>query len=149
MDVGGGCIINRTPYVSTAETVCRSKLCMVPIEQFQQVMRTDELFSQWISLIFSREVYVSMQGFGEKWCLSGKQRLEKFLWEALEGQEGVETKRPARIQMMLKNWEVAQLLAITPQHLSRLIGQLESEGVLMRKKGWLILPKPEKLFRPE
>jgi len=51
--------------------------------------------------------------------------------------------------MILKNWEVAQLLALTPQHLCRLVKQLENEGLLMRKNGWIILSDPKKLWRPE
>lgn len=138
-----------SPYPATAETVNCSKLCMVPIEQFKHGIRTDSSFSQWISLIFSREMYLSILSIGEKWCLSGRQRLEKYLWEAVQAQEGRDQKGPARIQMTLRNWEVAQLLALTPQHLSRLIRDMEREGVIARKKGWLILPIPEKLFHLE
>jgi len=49
----------------------------------------------------------------------------------------------------MKNWEVAQLLALTPQHLCRLIKQMEDEGIIMRKKGWLILSEPKKLWHSE
>jgi len=90
-----------------------------------------------------------MLGFIEKSCLSGRRRLEKFLWKLVQTQNGSDQKKPIKIQMILKNWEVAQLLALTPQHLCRLIKQLEKEGTVMRKKGWLILPDPKKRWRPE
>jgi len=43
-----------------------------------------------------------------------------------------------RLQMPLKHWEVAELIAVTPEHLSRVLRQMETEGILRREKGWLI-----------
>jgi len=100
-------------------------------------------------MILSGGLRSSMLSIGERSCLSGRQRLEKFLWEVVEMQDGIDHQRPIKIQMVLKNWELAQLLALTPQHLCRLVKQLENEGVVMRKKGWLILPDPMKLWHPE
>ena len=128
------------PYAVTAETVTRSQLCFVPVETFKMLMDTNLEFSRWISITLSRVVRYSILGIIEKSCLSGRQRLEKFLWKLVQSQHGFDHQRPIKIQMILKSWEVAQLLSLTPQHLCRLIKQLENEGVVMRRKGWLILP---------
>jgi hypothetical protein len=45
-----------------------------------------------------------------------------------------------------KYYEIAQVLAVTPQYLSWLIGQLEKEGICKRDKGWLIVLHQEKLW---
>jgi predicted transcriptional regulator of viral defense system len=90
-----------------------------------------------------------MLSISEKSCVSGRHRLEKFLWELVQTQNGSDKNKPIKIQMILKNWEVAQLLSLTPQHLCRLVKQLEKEGILMRKNGWVILPDPKKLWHPE
>lgn len=137
------------PYATTAETITRSKLCFVPAETFHQGMDTNTQFSHWISTILSREIRFSLLSISEKSCLSGRHRLEKFLWEVTKAQNGPDPQGPVKIQMILKNWEVAQLLALTPQHLCRLIKQLENEGIIKRKNGWLILPSPKKLLHPE
>jgi len=134
------------PYATTAETITRSKLCFVPIEQLKQEMDTNARFSQWISTIFSREVYFSTHSICERSCLSGRQRLEKFLWELVQAQDGVDLKGSIKIQMVLKNWEVAQLLSISPQYLCSLLRQLEGEGIVKRKESWLIIPQPKRLF---
>ena len=47
--LGASTLLLGMPYAATAETVIRSKLCFVPIEQFKQGMDTDTRFSQWIS----------------------------------------------------------------------------------------------------
>jgi CRP/FNR family transcriptional regulator len=147
--LGAGALLPGRPYASTAETVTQSKLCFIPTEELKQEMETNALFSKWVAMIYGREVYSSMINISEKCSLSGRQRLEKFLWELVKAQNGFDPQSPVKIQMILKNWEVAQLLALTPQHLCRLIKQMEDEGIIMRKKGWLILSEPKKLWHSE
>src|SRR3990172_4522903 len=144
--LGASTLLLGMPYAATAETVNRSKLCFVPIEQFKQVMDTDAKFSQWISTILSRKLYFSLLNISQKCSLSGRQRLEKFLRELVQAQDGSDRKGPIKIQMGLKNWEVAQLLSFTPQHLCSLMKELEGEGIVRRKEGWLIIPQPKRLF---
>lgn len=147
--LGVAALLMRRPYFATAETVHRSKVCFIPAERLKQMMDTNAQFSQWISTILSRDVYSGMLGISEKCCFSGRQRLKKFLWELVKTHDRIDRKGPIKIQLMLKNWEVAQLLSVSPQHLSRLLKKLENEGIIMRNKGWLILPKPKRLWRPE
>jgi CRP-like cAMP-binding protein len=135
-------------YASTAETVTRSKLCFVPLEKFRYSMETNALLSQWVTMIFSKEVYSSVISISERSCLSGRQRLEKFLREIIQNLNVGNTDKPVKIPIPLKHWELAQLLALTPQHLSRLIRQMENEGILLRKSGWLVLCEPKKLWHP-
>ena len=144
--LGASTLLLGIPYAVTAETVIRSKLCLVPIEQFKREMDTDTRFSQWVSMILSRKVYSGLLNISERCSLSGRQRLEKFLWELVQAQDGVDPKGPTKIQMILKNWEVAQLLFFTPQHFCSLMRQLEGEGIVKRKDGWLIIPQPKRLF---
>ena len=125
-------IINM-PYVTTAETITRSRLCLVPTETFLKLIDTNAGFSRWILTMLSRRLRSSMLSISEKSCVSGRHRLEKFLWELVQTQNGFDKNKLIKIQMILKNWEVAQLLSLTPQHLCRLVKQLEREGILMRK----------------
>ncbi len=136
-------------YASTAETVTRSKLCFVPIEKFRQAMETDAVFSQWVAMIFSRQVYSSVFSISERSSLSGRQRLEKFLWEMTQNEKNFKANKAVKIPIPLKLWEVAQLIALTPQHLCRLIKQMEKEGIILRKNGWLVIPEPKRIWSSE
>jgi CRP-like cAMP-binding protein len=49
------------------------------------------------------------------------------------------------MQIPLKQWEIAQVLAITPEHMNRLLKVLEEEGVIRRLRNILVLTQPEKL----
>jgi len=143
--LGAAALLPGFPYASTAETVTRSKLCFVPVEQFLQAMKTDTTIPQWISVVLSRELYSNVISISNQGCLSGRQRLEKFLGEIIRGQNILNSRKTVRIPIPLKQWEVAQLLGITPEHLSRLIKQMEKEGIILRDNGWLILRNPKKL----
>lgn len=134
------------PHAATAETLIRSKLCFIPIEQLKRVMDTDAPFSRWVSSVLSRKVYSGVLSISERTCLSGRQRLEKFLRELVQAQGGVNPKGPTKIQMRLKNWEVAQLISVTPQYICRLMRQLEDEGIVHREDGWLMIPQPMKVY---
>jgi CRP-like cAMP-binding protein len=143
--LGAAAILPGFPYASTAETVTRSKLCFVPIEQFQHAMETNAPFSKWVSMILSRGVYSSTLSISNQSCLSGRQRLENFLLEIIQSQKNLNTEKAVKIPIPLKHWEMAQLLGLTPEHLSRLIKQMENEGIICRESGWLIFCNPRKL----
>jgi len=136
------------PYESTAETVIRSKLCFLSTERLKREMEDNAELSRWVRTLLSQGLRASMINIAEQACLSGRQRLANFLWKLIQARNGFDSKKPLKIQMFLKNWEVAQALALTPQHLCRLVKQMENEGLIARRKGWLILPDPDR-FRPE
>ena len=144
--LGAAAVLPGLPYATTAETVTRSKMCFLTVEQFQQEMQTNVQFARWVSISLSRGVYSSTISISEKGCQTGRQRLEKFLCEMIRVQNHCNIEKPIKIPIPLKNWEVAQLLGLTPQHLSRLIGEMEKEAVIVRKNGWLILPQPKRLL---
>jgi CRP/FNR family cyclic AMP-dependent transcriptional regulator len=146
--LGAGALLPGRSYASTAETVTRSKLCLVPTEKLKQAMATNALFSKWVAMMYGREVYSSMINISERCSLTGRQRLEKFLWEIVQNLNTGNTDKPVKLPIPLKHWELAQLLALTPQHLSRLIRQMEKEGIIRRKNGWLVLSEPRKLWHP-
>lgn len=147
--LGAGALLPGRPYASTAETVTRSKLCCVPTEKLKQEMETSAVFSKWIATIYSSEVYSSMINICERSCLSGRQRLEKFFCDIIRIENTCDTEKAVKIMIPLKLWEVAQLLALTQQHLCRLIKQMENESIIIRKKGWIILPEPKRIWCPE
>ena len=88
--LGAVSLLLNARYETTAATITRSKLCFVPAETFTRVMDTSLEFSRWILMILSRGLRSSMLSIGERSCLSGRQRLEKFLWEVVEMQNGID-----------------------------------------------------------
>jgi len=58
-----------------------------------------------------------------------------------------DSKGGIRFELPLRNWELAQLLGVTPEHLSRILRDLTKEGIIRRAKGWILVERPEKLWR--
>ena len=143
--LGAVSLLQNTPYETTAETVTRSKLCFVPEEILRRELDSNAELSRWMLTMLSEGLRASMISISEQALLSGRQRLVNFLWKLACARNGFDQEKPLKIQMVLKHWEVAQLLALTPQHLCRLVRQLEKDGVIWRKNGWLIVPDLERI----
>jgi CRP-like cAMP-binding protein len=75
---------------------------------------------------------------------SATRRLRRLLWQVSRGISGSGAVSGA-MQIPLKQWEIAQVLAITPEHMNRLLKVLEEEGVIRRLRNILVLTQPEKL----
>ena len=150
--LGSGAIVGEYPYPNTAETVIRSKLCSFPAEQVRRLMETDARFAMWVAKMLASGFYASIMKLSEKSLLSGRERLDKFILEIAESIVGIEQRdinqKNIKIKFPLKQCEVAQLISLTPQHLARMVKQMEDEGILIRQKGWIILKEPEKLWHP-
>jgi CRP-like cAMP-binding protein len=50
-----------------------------------------------------------------------------------------------KIRLPLKHWEIAQLIGIRPEHLSRVLQQIKQEGVLREEDGCMIVSDVNKL----
>jgi CRP-like cAMP-binding protein len=46
----------------------------------------------------------------------------------------------------LKQRELAELIGVTPEHLSRILNTLSKDGVLYVNKGWIVIPNPQALL---
>jgi len=151
--LGVGAIVGDYPYPNVAETVVRSKLCSFPAEQLRKFMEADARFATWVAKILAGGFYNSIMKISEKSLLSGRERLEKFIWEIAESIAGGEQRnvnqKNIKLKFPLKQCEVAQLISLTPQHLARMVKQMEDEGILLRQKGWIILKEPGKLWHPD
>ena len=53
-----------------------------------------------------------------------------------------DSEKQFKLRIPLKHKELAQMITITPEHLSRLLGKLEDEGFIGREKNWIIIKKP-------
>lgn len=50
-----------------------------------------------------------------------------------------------KVRLPLKHWEIAQLIGVRPEHLSRVLQQIKQEGVLREEDGCMIVPDVRKL----
>jgi CRP-like cAMP-binding protein len=135
-------VILQRPYPVTATTITRCNLRCVPADDFRHLLKTNHDFSWQVLESQSRDILRQVEHLSELGCLSARHRLEHFLWEWASSAQQTESQAEVRLQMPVKQWEMAQLLAVTSPYVSRMLDELEREGVLRREKGWLVVTNP-------
>lgn len=147
--VGAAAVIIGTSYPVTAITVTRSHLSHIAGEGFRNLLKSDHSVSWRVHQMHSSEVCAQMIHLAELGCLPARKRLERLIWDLLVAQRRHTVAGPVKLDLPLRHWEIAQLIAVTPVHLSRLLDQLEADGVIRRSKGWLIICDIDRLWRGE
>jgi CRP/FNR family cyclic AMP-dependent transcriptional regulator len=143
--LGSEAAIQRKPHPFSAVTATNCRLTRLSAKRFLDLLRTELRLGQYIHDLLSDEVLNQAARMSEIACLPARKRLEQLLWKIAE-QAGEERAMDLRVQLPVKYWEAAQLLAITPTYLSRLLAELESEEIISRRNGWIIVRKPTSLW---
>lgn len=135
--VGASAVILNKKYGFTAETLTGCQLRRIPAQSFLQLLRTDSEFAWHFQQVQSYELYDQLSQLVGIGCLSARHRLEQLLSQLLSTLGAKAGEKKIRLQLPLKHWELAELIAVTPEHLSRLLKELQLEGVVQRDKGWI------------
>jgi CRP/FNR family transcriptional regulator len=146
--LGSAAAILGQRFPTTAVTLTPCLLRRLPVKDFHQLMKTNHDFSWYVHCVHSRDILEQTIRLSELGNLSARQRLEHLLWELISALDLRDPRQSERIQLPLKHSEIAQLIAVTPEHVSRVLKQMEAKKFVQRKKGWIIVPDPQKLYRP-
>jgi len=79
-------------------------------------------------------------------CLPAQERLADLLWELAHALALPTSSGEILLRLPLKHWELAQLIAVTPEYLSRLLKNMQREGIVRQKKGLMIIQNVDKLW---
>jgi CRP-like cAMP-binding protein len=83
--------------------------------------------------MLSQEIFIQGKNFAILGCLRAKDRLKRLLYEIIVEVEPLsDFKKKIGLQVPLKHREMAQMIAVTLEHLSRLLKALEHDGVIKR-----------------
>ena len=144
--LGTSSVILDEPLPMTAVTVTRCHLYRITADVFVNLIKTDADLSWKLHRMMAREAHNQVARLTGIECLSARQRLEEFIWLMVSSMEPGTFDKDVRVQFPAKHFEIAQFLAVTPQYLSWLIGQMEKDRIVTRDRGWLIVSRPEKLW---
>ncbi len=143
--LGSEALIRQRPHSFSAATATPCRLMPLSASHFLRLLKTESILATFLQDSLCAAVLSQAARMSEIACLPARQRLEQLLWMlAHERFEG--GKRGFKFQLPLKHWEAAQLLAITPTYLSRLLGELETEEIISRRGGWIVLREPASLW---
>jgi CRP-like cAMP-binding protein len=97
--------------------------------------------------MLSQEIFNYSKAFCSLGCLPAIDRLKQLLYEIMREINPTSYKDQVELKFPLKHKELAQMIAITPEHLSRLFKQLERDGIIKREKSLLILSNIQSLMQ--
>jgi len=143
--IGVPAVVTGEPYLTSAITLVPSVLERIPAEKFLRRLQTDPDFAWKVHQIQSREVHEQLNWLGEMACCSARSRLRNFFSRLTEVCKVQKDGQRSRVRLPLKQKEVAELIAVTPEHLSRLLHELSRDGLLQLRRGSIVIPDPQAL----
>ena len=145
--LGSAAAIQQKPHLFSAITATACTLTRFSARRFLDLLKEDSRLCLFVYQVLSDEILSQAARMSEIACLPARKRLEQLLWQIRDKDPPHETANAhRRFQLPLKHWEAARLLAITPTYLSRLLAELESEAIITRKNGWIVVEKPTSLW---
>lgn len=113
-------------------------------EAFLELLADQPGLSWHVHRMHSREVLSQFHHMADLGVKTARQRLERVLRRLAEAAKP-NGGRDVRLFSPLKRWELASLIAVTPEHLSRLLKRLRDDGVIRAHKGWIVIPDVRRL----
>lgn len=144
--LGAATLLLGKSHPASAVTLAECHLHRIPGGVFYELLKANAAFSLHLHRLHSYEVLNHISHVSQLSCLTAQQRLENLLWQLTSTLRQRESLDEIQVQLPLKYWEVAQLLAITPEYLCRLLKKMHEEGLLRQDKGWIIVSDFKKLW---
>lgn len=139
--LGAVSVLINEPHIIAAITVSQCTMQRISSCTFLQVLEDDVSSTLALCRMISREIVEHITHLSELACLPARSRLEQFLWEIANVQGKTLVSGRVRLRLPLKEYDIAKFLSVTPVHLSRLLSEVERDGIIIRDKGWLLIDK--------
>ncbi len=143
--IGAPSVLLDSMYYSTAITLVPTSLRCISARDFLSLTKTSEDFSRYVHLLLSEEIIKQMKYVEARNCLKTRDRIRHLLLELVEDQE-LAGGGSSGFSLPLTNKELSQLLAITPEHLCRVLKEMKQEGLIRYANGNLTVTNPTRLI---
>ncbi len=136
--IGAPSALLNKPYSFTVKTITECKMRCISTENFLNLINSNYEFSLHLLKMLSHEIYNHGRKIVIFGCVSARDRLRYLLRNFIEKIENNINFRDFKIHFPLTHKEIAQIIAVTPEHLSRLLGDLEKQKIIKREKDGII-----------
>ena len=137
--LGADSAIAQQNHPLSALTITPCILRRVDIRLFITLARTDPEMSWYLHKMQSLEVHSHGRQLADFKSLSARQRLKNLIWQILCSNDLGTLGKTVKITLPLKRWEIAQLIGVTPEHLCRVMKELESDEIVRTDGSSLII----------
>jgi len=129
-------------YSVTATTLTRCSMRCIAAKEFMGQLTTDIALSVELNRMLSREIRRNLEKIVTLGCMSATERLRHFLRELVFEEDQDELRKKGKLELPLRSYELAEIVAVTPQHLCRVLKNPELRGHLKQSKRMLTINDP-------
>jgi CRP-like cAMP-binding protein len=147
--LGAASVIVNKPSPVSAITCTETMITGILANDFRRRLRDNPALSLRVHEAQARELHRQMAWIGELASLSSIERLKLVMRRFIAALPQPGSSGSVRLNVPLRHRELAQLIAVSPEHLSRLLREMERDGIIERSKGWVIVSDVMRLGRPE
>jgi CRP-like cAMP-binding protein len=133
------------PYEFTGTTVTPCNLRPITAKCFLQLLKTNETFAWEMHRLFSLEILKNLKKVVVT-SMSAEERLRYFLRRLMAEITPEESKTENHFIVPLKHMELAEIVGISSEHLSRIVKKMNREGVLRSTKGMITVTDASRLI---
>jgi len=135
-------VILGNAYSATATTLTRCTLRSISSAAFADHLTADIRLSLEVNRMLSTEILGDRKKIVTLGCMSAAERLRRFLRELISEEDLNDLKKEGRLELPLKSNELAAIIAVTPQHLYRLLRDPALRIHLKQDRGVLTIVNP-------
>lgn len=136
--LGASSLMAGLPNPASATALSPVVLEQIAANRFFRMLNTNRKLVASLNQAQSHEILEQTRALGELACLPARERLRNLL-ERLRSSVSSELCLPdGRMRLPFKKKELAALLSITPEHLSRTMDELVAEGSLVLRGQWIV-----------
>jgi CRP-like cAMP-binding protein len=142
--LGAASAIAKIPSPMTVTTLTQCEIHRLSAHKFIDLIETDADFAHHVLELISQQQQEQMIRQAQLGLLSARARLALLLLD-FSREIPPNKNGEIRLQLPLKDTDVAAMLAIDPAHLSRIFSKLAKDGLIRKSGGWIYLIAPELL----
>jgi len=146
--VGADSLLLGKRYAFSGITLTDCQLRRISGEAIIKLLKTDLQFSWHFHHVQSCIIHDQLSQIVALGMLSARDRLEQLLWVLISLIKPKHKEGRIKLHLPLKHWELAQLIAVTPEHLSRILREMHEEGIVCKEKGWMVITNANMLRGP-
>ncbi len=129
-------------YAATATTLTRCTIRQISSNEFMDRLTKDGTLSIALIRMLSREVRGSFENITALGSMSAPERLRRFIYELISEEDSDKLRINGKIELPLKSDELAEIVAVTPQHLYRILKAPDLRAHIKQHKKMLTITDP-------
>jgi CRP-like cAMP-binding protein len=142
MLLGLPCAISQVPYPATAITLSNAVIRRAESGKFLEAMRDDPQLLWHALRLGCAETHRMVEHIVAMIGYPASKRLEAFLLDLIETGQYERIKSGLKLRIPFTQKEISQWLAVSPEHLNRLLGNLQRKRIINRSKSQIVVLKP-------